>query len=290
MKDDGKIILMYDPKDDDQRPLPERIIVKLNGNMDYIDKPGKRLYRVRDWVYYVSGSKAKKMSLPWSKLKRTLIEEKAIRVSDFVESIRVETSGGKQPMDYTDEQGIYLITQRMSDRSDTVRDVKNYLAAAGVFVDAMARDRRKYLRMGRSESWIEVRIQGKVTRNQFTDALTRAILNTRDSIYWESTETVYKTLWERTTAELRNDLSIGKKETPRNHMGEMALMYTMMVERVCTKQFNDRYVDSVPYVEAMHIIRKIATVFHRQAHETSQLMGIDLVTERPLPDDPKLLG
>jgi hypothetical protein len=126
---------------EDNRPLPEIVISNLDGQIAYIDTlDGQRLYSVRDWVYYVSASKNKNQSAPWSDLKKAISKHSEFKVSEIIRVLEIETPGGKQATDFTNEQGLYAITQRMSDRSGMVRAVKQYLADAGVLVDEIRRD------------------------------------------------------------------------------------------------------------------------------------------------------
>lgn len=278
---DNKIILLYDHRSKDTRPLPERIIDDVGGTMDYIDlTSGIRVYSVRDWVYWVSGSASKQKHTAWADLKRSLLKRGGEKVVDKVHTLKIDTAGGKQETDFANENTLYLITQRMSDKSKMVRAVKQYLADAGVYLDAMARNIRFHQKRGFADSWIAERIQGTVDRNRFTDALRRALLNYDPKIFGHATEEMYKVLWERTTEQLKNDLGIKTDETPRNYMGELALIYTRITERVCAKRLNDRV--QVPYWLAIEIVKEVAQIFHRQAKETSEALGIDLVTNRPL--------
>lgn len=129
----------------DKRPHPEIVIDYLGGHMTFIDTSDGRLYSVRDWVYYVSASKNKNISAPWSDLKKVMLQQPEFKVSEILRVLEVDTAGGKQQMDFTDENGLYLITQRMSDRSATVRKVKKYLADAGVLVDTVRREPEKVI-------------------------------------------------------------------------------------------------------------------------------------------------
>lgn len=151
----------------------------------------------------------------------------------------------------------------------------------------MERKIQKYKQMGHSDGWIEERIEGTVTRNQFTNALIRALVTKNERIYGHATSEMYKVLWERTTKELRRDLGISKKQNPRDYMGKYALIYIRLTEGVCTKHLKDR--QTVRYNEAIAIVKDVAQIYHRQASETSRLLGIDLVTDKPLletPDQP----
>jgi hypothetical protein len=79
---------------EDNRPLPEIVISKLNGQMAHIDTPqGQRIYSVRDWVYYVSDSKNKNLSAPWSDLKKAIAKHPEFKVSEILRVLEVETAG-----------------------------------------------------------------------------------------------------------------------------------------------------------------------------------------------------
>lgn len=91
---------------------------------------------------------------------------------------------------------------------------------------------------------------------------------------------IYAGLWKRTTAELRRDLSISKKESLRDNFGEYALIYTRLAEKVAAHRLKD--VEIVPEGLAMEIVYEAAKLISTQAEATSQALGVDLVTEKPL--------
>jgi hypothetical protein len=281
-----QLIPVYKHKKNDDRPLPERLIDEIGGSMTIYELDnGERLYCIRDWVYYISGSTAQDVGTPWHNLKRKLNKEQ-LKLKGLLnlQTLSIETDGGPQKMDFTNERGLYLLTQRMSDRSQFVQGIKKYLADAGVYVDRMAQDINRYKNLGKSENWIEARVLGKVTRHQFTAALQRAVAETLTSRHYSATtETIYVNLWERTTEDLRNDLNVGEKAKLRDHMGEFALIYLRITEAICTKKLND--VDLVPFHVARDIVAEVARAINKQAKATSQLLGIDLVTDRPLLED-----
>lgn len=138
----------------------------------------------------------------------------------------------------------------------------------------------KYRMQGKSESWIEARIQGIVTRNEFVAALKTAVLDTKPTLYFEATEKLYKGLWNRTTAQLRGELKISAKENPRDHFGEYALIYTRLAEKVATDKIGQS--KTVTYSLAMEIVWLVAKNISEQAKATSELLSMDLVTEKPL--------
>jgi DNA-damage-inducible protein D len=138
----------------------------------------------------------------------------------------------------------------------------------------------QYRLQGKSESWIEARVQGIVTRKRFVEALTIAVLQAPSTIYVEATENLYRGLWQRTTAQLRGELKIAKTENPRDHFGEYALIYTRLAEKLASEKLGQA--ETVPMSLAMEIVWKVAQMMGKQAQEVSESLGYDLVTEKPL--------
>lgn len=143
----------------------------------------------------------------------------------------------------------------------------------------------RYQLDGKPATWITVRVEGIVTRKQFVEALKQAVLDAPPALYGQSTDKLYKGLWDRTTAQLRRDLQITPKENPRDHFGKYALIYTRLAEEVAGERLRD--LESVPMAMAMEVIWKVARLFHKQAKELSVALGYDLVTEKPLLRDGK---
>jgi DNA-damage-inducible protein D len=138
----------------------------------------------------------------------------------------------------------------------------------------------KYRMEGKPESWIALRVEGIVTRKRFVEALKSAVLHAPTSIYAQSTERLYKGLWDRTTVELRQNLNITPKENPRDHFGKYALAYTRLAEELATERLNNA--ETVILSVALEIVWQVAKLFHKQAKELSEAVGYDLVTEKPL--------
>jgi hypothetical protein len=145
---------------------------------------------------------------------------------------------------------------------------------------SLDRASEKYRLQGKSDTWITVRVEGIVTRKRFVEALGNAVLNAPPNMYGQTTDRMYKGLWDRTTAELRRELNISPKENPRDHFGKYALAYTRLAEELATERLNN--VESVPMSVAMEIIWKVAKLFSKQVKELSEEVGYDLVTEKPL--------
>ena len=106
------------------------------------------------------------------------------------------------------------------------------------------------------------------------------MLNAPPTIYLDATESLYKGLWQRTTAQLRGELKINTKENPRDHFGKYALTYTRIAEELATEKLAKA--ETVAMSTAMEIVWEVAKMIGRQVKEVSESLGYDLVTEKPL--------
>jgi DNA-damage-inducible protein D len=145
---------------------------------------------------------------------------------------------------------------------------------------SMERTIQEYQGAGKSDSWIEARVKGIVTRKEFVEALKNAVIAAPPTIYAQTTEHLYKGLWERTTAQLRDDLQIQPKQNPRDHFGEYALIYTRIAEKLAAERLNNA--ETVSMETARTIVWEVAQLINEQAQATSKMLGYDLVTEKPL--------
>jgi hypothetical protein len=127
--------------------------------------------------------------------------------------------------------------------------------------------------------WV-ANVEGIITRNRFVEALKIAVLNAPPTIYAEATEKVYKGLWKRTTAQLRGELKITRDENLRNHFGKYALIYTSLAGQLATDKLGEA--ETVAESVAMEIVWSVAKLISVQAKATSEALGYDLVTEKPL--------
>lgn len=91
---------------------------------------------------------------------------------------------------------------------------------------------------------------------------------------------VYRGLWGRTAATLKQELSLPKTASLRDHQPILALYYQGIVEDVCAQKIGIR--EEIWWEEARDIIRHVATVIGRQAKETGELLQKDLATDRSL--------
>ncbi|HEX2907559.1 MAG TPA: hypothetical protein VHO69_11895 [Phototrophicaceae bacterium] len=134
---------------------------------------------------------------------------------------------------------------------------------------------------GKDDRWIQMRIDSKIKRNQFTAALAefvQDVLTPRH--YATATDDVYRGLWNRTASTLKHELGISNSRSLRDHQPILALYYQGIVEEVCAEKLGER--EELWWDEAREIIRHVAAIIGRQAKETSELLQKDLATGKPL--------
>jgi BRO family protein len=149
---------------------------------------------------------------------------------------------------------------------------------------SMDRTVEEYRRIGKPDSWIALRVEGIVTRKRFVEAIKNAVLDAMPTMYAQTTDKLYKGLWDRTTAQLRRDLKITPKQNPRDHFGKYALIYTRLAEELATERLDNA--EMVTLETAMNIVWEVARLMYTQAQQVSKMVGYDLVTEIPLlPND-----
>lgn len=266
----------------DKRPLPLIIADKWGFPLQYYEKDSEYYFAVQDWFRgllqrqnvssYINGFKNAN-----PETYRTSIGLEYL-ASDSKTYIR----------DFCTDVTLYLIAQSLNARNPLGKVIADYMANASSKFDRYRRDEslaiqdavKSFESEGKSQSWIEARAQGIITRKQFIEALKNAVLNADASLYAQSTEKIYKALWDRTTAQLRSDLEISKHENPRNHFGEYALVYTRLAEMYAITRLGDAEIVSVDV--AMSIVYESAKLIKPQALATAQALGVDLVTGKPL--------
>lgn len=247
-------------------------------------------YSVIDMIAELLDTSHKKAKSYWSTLKQRLKQEGNESVTRC-DQLKLPSADGKQyNTDVVNtEQALRLI---QSIPSPKVEPMKMWLAEVGaerleedddpdaVLMRAIERASDKYRALNKPETWIVARIEGIVTRKQFVEALTAAVIDAAPRMYAMATERVYVGLWDRTTGQLRGDLQLKRQQNPRDHFGEYALIYTRLAEKLASDKLGQAEV--VPMTVAMEIVWAVAKHISVQAKATADILGYDLVTERPL--------
>lgn len=279
------------PSGDNNAPLPELIARQWAFPLQIREVDDKDFYAVQDWLRGVA--QPADVRRFWNAMKRRLKKD-GIEMSTWCRHLPYKASDGKTyQMDYTDAQGLYSITQRMDSNTGIRNAVLDFLAKAGVKLDEYRLDPSKaiedaastYQKQGKSDKWINARAEGVISRKDFTDALRDVVAGIDGRFYAESTENVYRTLWDRTSAQLRGDLGLSKHQNPRDHFDTFGLIYTRLAEAVAAERLRD--FETVSRALAAEIIHEVTTLIKTQADATSKALGRDLVTGQPLLAAPK---
>lgn len=289
------IIPQTDPAANDL-PLPLIVAKRWNFPLAHVSTEKGTLYALQDWMRGITGEEDTRYLM--SKFKKT---DAGQQMWNSVQRLPYRASDGKTyNRDYISDKGLYLIAQylRVKEERPMLDEIRRFLAAAGAFVDELRRDPDKLLdnagnpdkfldafieyhrKRGKDDRWIQMRIESKIKRNQFTAALAefvRDVLTPRH--YATATDDVYRGLWGRTAAALKCELAVNK-DNLRDHQPTLALYYQGIVEEVCAQKLGER--QELWWDEARDIIRKIAAIIGRQAKETGELLQQDLATGRSL--------
>ncbi|MCC6975489.1 MAG: hypothetical protein IT322_15900 [Anaerolineae bacterium] len=289
------IIPQTDPTANDL-PLPLVVAKRWNFPLAHMETETNTLYALQDWMRGITGEDDTRHLM--AKFKKT---DAGRQMWNSVQRLPYRASDGKTyNRDYTNDKGLYLIAQylRVTEERPMLDKIRRFLAAAGAFVDELRRDPDKLLdnagnpeklldafieyhrKRGKDDRWIQMRIESKIKRNQFTAALAefvQDVLTPRH--YATATDDVYRGLWGRTAAVLKRELGV-TKDTLRDHQPTLALYYQGIVEEVCAQKLGER--DELWWDEAREIIRRVAAIIGRQAKETGDLLQQDLATGRSL--------
>lgn len=250
-------------------------------------------YSIVDVVSWATGREQKRAKDYWKNLKSELKRAGNQSVSQPYTFKLPAPDGKLRASDFGNAEQILRVVQEIPGAK--TNEIKEWLAQVGAerleiggdpeeeLKAALDRVGGRYRRSGKSDTWIEARIQGIITRKLFVEALKAAVIAAPPTLYAQATEHLYMGLWERTTAQLRNELDLAPKENPRDSFGEYALIYTRIAEMVATNKLDK--LEIVTLSMAMDIVWEVARLIHAQAQATANALGMDLVTEkRLLPD------
>ncbi len=152
-------------------------------------------------------------------------------------------------MDYAQAEVLYQITQRMDVQTGLRDQVLEFLARSGVILDEIRIDPEQaidaaieaYKRQGKSEKWIEARLQGKVQRLRFTASFRKSMRT--DPSQWQYaiiTDEMRLGLWKRNTAALRKQMGLERKDNLRGHQSRLAILYEALAEEVSSVDLDQK--------------------------------------------------
>ena len=171
----------------------------------------------------------------WFKMKQRVKLEDGFELSTICRQLKLLSSDGKKySTDCANTQSLLRIIQSIP--SPKAEPFKQWLAKVGYEriqettdpEQSMERARDNWLKLGRSEKWIQQRMSGQETRNKLTD-------------YWKSSDVkeqnefaaltnIIHQEWTGLTVKEHKDLKNLKTQNLRDHMSEAELIFTALAE------------------------------------------------------------
>lgn len=284
--------------------LPTHVAKQWGFPLQRVEREGTVFYSIRDWIAGITGASPEKARIIWKDFKRSHKDAGGA----VLHALPYKASDGKPyETEFTNDEGLYKIavTLYVSKNRPALRAIKDYLAKAGVFVDEARRDpeaaseklaiarRNQAVRRGRDEEWVSTREAGVIPRKQFVARIYALVRNKEafSPIIGSITNDVYRGTFQSDTRGLQERLGISSKQTPRDYMSRLALLYTAVAEETI-KTYLGRYSDTdfVPVSVIHDVVHVIAEGIGAQADVTAKALQIDIVTGRKLDDKPLTQG
>jgi len=285
----------------DSTPLPLIVAGKWNFKLNFHLAEGEHFYAIEDWIVGITGSTARKAQIAWDNLQKRSVVLETTHLSYPIADGRIY----QKP--HTDDHGLYLIAQnlRVTKTRPALREIKNYLAKAGVFVDNLrtnkdgARDnlRRElnvenpdaamddavagYRKKRCSDEWINTRLKGVGNRLIFSNTMADTC-NTRPD-FAGATNAGYKEMFDMVKAEIVKYLGLTKAQARkmRDHLSQLALQGISLYEVAATQKMRESG-RILTRKEQVGIVRDCAAMVAPSIHNLAEYLGIDLVSGKRL--------
>jgi hypothetical protein len=171
----------------------------------------------------------------WFKMKQRVKLEDGIELSTICRQLKMMASDGKKYLtDCANVQSLFRIIQSIP--SPKAEPFKQWLAKVGYerikeTVDpaqSIDRARENWLKLGRSEKWIQQRMTGQETRNKLTDYWKEA--GVKENQEFAALTNIIHQEWTGLTVKQHTDLKNLKSQNLRDHMSEAELIFTALAE------------------------------------------------------------
>ena len=171
----------------------------------------------------------------WSDLKKKLVNEGYIEVSEKIGQLKMLAPDGKmRETDATDAETMLRIVQSVP--SPKAEPIKQWLARVGYerikeTTDpalSLNRARENWQKLGHSDKWIQQRMMGQETRNKLTDYWKDHEI-TKDEEYAILTNIIHQE-WSGLSVKEHKQLKGLKSQNLRDHMSEAELIFTALAE------------------------------------------------------------
>jgi len=171
----------------------------------------------------------------WFKMKQRVQLEDGIELSTICRQLKLASSDGKKyNTDGANVQSLLRIIQSIP--SPKAEPFKQWLAKVGYEriqetmdpEQSIDRARDNWLRLGRSEKWVQQRMSGQETRNKLTDYWKESGVK-GDGEFAMLTNVIHKE-WAGLTVKQHKVLKSLKTQNLRDHMTEAELIFTALAE------------------------------------------------------------
>ena len=171
----------------------------------------------------------------WFKMKQRVKLEDGIELSTICRQLKLLAPDGKMRLtDCANVQSLFRIIQSIP--SPKAEPFKQWLAKVGYerikeTVDpeqSIDRARENWLKLGRSEKWIQQRMTGQETRNKLTDYWKDA--GVKENQEFAALTNIIHQEWTGLTVKEHKNLKNLKSQNLRDHMSEAELIFTALAE------------------------------------------------------------
>jgi len=171
----------------------------------------------------------------WFKMKQRVGLEDGIELSTICRQLKLVSSDGKKYMtDCANVQSLFRIIQAIP--SPKAEPFKQWLAKVGYEriketidpAQSVERARENWLKLGRSEKWIQQRMTGQETRNKLTDYWKGSGVSENQE--FAALTNIIHHEWPGLTVKEHKDLKNLKSQNLRDHMSEAELIFTALAE------------------------------------------------------------
>lgn len=264
-------------------------------NIRWMIHQGEKFYSLVDIIAFLTENEGQKRyknpQRYWSDLKRRALSEDYAQVYAKIVRLKLPSSDGKAYLtDTANRETVLRIVQSVPSSTQKAEDIKLWLAESGeqrlqtfeqTQIDIEA-ERHKYRLEGRSEEWIEKRIQSILVRNELTQEWDER--GARKEEYGLLTNTIAKGTFDLTPQQHKEVKGL-RKENLRDHMTPMELVLTMLGEVTTTELHRDRESEGLP--ELQRDAKDGGAVAGRARQDIEKQLGTPVVSSQNFLQEPK---
>jgi hypothetical protein len=194
---------------------------------------GEWYFSVVDVVEALSGSSNPRDY--WFKMKQRVQLEDGIELSTICRQLKMVSSDGKKyNTDCANIQSLLRVVQSIP--SPKAEPFKQWLAKVGYEriqetvnpEQSLERARDNWIKLGRSEKWIQQRMTGQETRNKLTDYWKESGIEEQNE--FAALTNIIHQEWTGLTVKEHKELKNLKSQNLRDHMSEAELIFTSLAE------------------------------------------------------------